>query len=592
MAALPRAVQEPYSRERYSRAGSRWRLQRAAFRQGQLARWKERRGGRGAWPAWCGSSMVLLGAAVLLGSLAVAPRPFPLRVLSGRPVDPYLFGWNLEEWASVLNLTFADSAGTALADALHPGVLRYPGGTNSNIWDTISGRFVHPIPSAKGYSRYNEFEPWIGGQPNGTFSGESFLRGLGGRAKRVLWDLNVYSLNASQACDQIRYISALPGQQEPGVYLELGNELDLAAQGQPRFPTSKLYAEAMEPIVACARRLMPHAKIATLGATGMSSRSQEWERGLRPYLHLFDGVTLHDYSPGTSIVDALPPAQRVSFVAGYSRARLKASIAWQQSNLGGASLPLLLTEFGYGLDPSGHCMLGEQMKFGALHGAFHAARVLAAINEPPGAVGALTFETFVFRDPGAAGRPDCPNCADDWCGMAAGTCHQATPNRPDLARVSGMAQLVSHLFARALASETMHAVNTSGAPLLDAPTILGERQPCLQAAAFGSGGGDGSGGGGGNMSVAVLNICNHTLLVALDTSVRADKGSAASKQQLSAVQMTTYDLHDRGGKSALPAQPDDFPWPAPLTRARRTGGLSPDALAITPLSFAIIELHF
>ena len=40
----------------------------------------------------------------------------------------------------------------------------------------------------------------------------------------------------------------------------------------------------------------------------------------------------------------------------------------------------------------------------------------------------LTFETFVFRGPGAAGRPDCPNCADDWCGMAAGTCHQATPN--------------------------------------------------------------------------------------------------------------------------------------------------------------------
>ena len=43
-----------------------------------------------------------------------------------------------------------------------------------------------------------------------------------------------------------------------------------------------------------------------------------------------------------------------------------------------------------------------------------AARVVAAINEPVGAIDALTFETFVFSDPGDAGRPDCPKCKDDW----------------------------------------------------------------------------------------------------------------------------------------------------------------------------------
>ena len=524
------------------------------------------------------------GALLLFAScVATAPSSaVPLRILGGRPLDAYLFGWNLEEWGSALNLTFADSAGTALTDALHPGVLRYPGGTNSNIWDTRSGRFVRPIPSAKGYTRYNElFAGWIDGQPAGTFSGASFLKGLGGQAKRVLWVLNVYSLNSSQACDQIRYISALPGRQQPGVYLELGNELDISSQGGPTFTSSKVYAEAMVPIVACARTLMPHAKIAVLGATGTSTRSQEWERGLQPYLHLFDGVTLHDYSPGTSTVAALPTEQRISFVAGYSRARLKATIAWQRANFGGKSLPLLLTEFGYGLDPSGHCMLGEEMKFGALHGAFHAARVLAAINEPAGAVGALTFETFVFRDPGNAGRPNCPYCADDWCGMAAGTAHQATPNRPDLARVSGMAQLVSHLFARALASETMHAVDTSGAPVLTAPEILGEQQPCLQAAAFRS---------GINTSVAVLNICDQPIVVAIDTGLEENSGKQDAGKT-AAVEMTTYDLHDRGGKSALPAQPDEFPWPAPLTGARRTEGLSPNAVPIAPLSFAIVELR-
>ena len=58
--------------------------------------------------------------------------------------------------------------------------------------------------------------------PEGTFSARAFLLGLGGEAKRVLWDLNVFTLNASEACAQVAYIGALPGQQQAGVLLELG----------------------------------------------------------------------------------------------------------------------------------------------------------------------------------------------------------------------------------------------------------------------------------------------------------------------------------------------------------------------------------
>jgi hypothetical protein len=344
-----------------------------------------------------------------------APSPEPqgpvsLQIMPGRPVDPYLFGWNLEQWASVLNLTFSDTAGLALTAALQPGVLRYPGGTNSNIWDTKTGQYVSPLPSAHGYSRYKDFAPWINGQPEGTFSGAEFLNGLGGKAKRVLWDLNVFSLNATEACDQIRYISALPGQQQPGVYLEFGNELYSHTQGLPRFPNGSAYGAAMVPIVACARKLMPHAKLAACGYITPS----EWNDGLKQYLHLFDGLTLHDYSPRSETVAGLPGQQRISYVAGYSRAWLQQVIAREKHSLGESALPLLITEFGYGLDHSPNCMMGEDMIYGALHGAFHAARVVAAINEPVGAIDALTFETFVFSDPGDAGRPDCPFCKDDW----------------------------------------------------------------------------------------------------------------------------------------------------------------------------------
>ena len=351
---------------------------------------------------------------------APSPKPHPLpppgpqqpvflHIMPGRAVDHNLFGWNLEQWASVLNLTFSDTAGLALTAALQPGVLRYPGGTNSNIWNTKTGRYVSPLPTATGYSRYNEFSEWISWQPEGTFSGAEFLKGLGGKANRVLWDLNVFSMNATEACDQIRYIGALPGQQRRGVYLEFGNELYLHSQGLPQFPNGSAYGAAMLPIVACARKLMPHAKLAACGNPG------EWNDGLKPYLHLFDGLTLHDYSPGSKTVAALPEQQRISYVAGYSRARLQQVIARERTSLGGSALPMLMTEFNYGLDHSPNCMMGEDMIYGALHGAFHAARVVAAINEPAGVVDALTFETFVFSDPGDAGRPDCPFCKDDWC---------------------------------------------------------------------------------------------------------------------------------------------------------------------------------
>ena len=38
----------------------------------------------------------------------------------------------------------------------------------------------------------------------------------------MIWALNVYSLSTKETCDQIAYIADLPGQQAPGVLLELG----------------------------------------------------------------------------------------------------------------------------------------------------------------------------------------------------------------------------------------------------------------------------------------------------------------------------------------------------------------------------------
>ena len=80
-----------------------------------------------------------------------------------------------------------------------------------------------------------------------------------------------------------------------------------------------------------------------------------------------------------------------------------------------------------------------------------------------GSYGAITFETFAWRDPAP------PPYTKDWCGMPAGTATQGHLNRPDLARVTGEGQLVAHLSARALAMETMHPVDMTGVPDLQIP---------------------------------------------------------------------------------------------------------------------------
>ena len=125
----------------------------------------------------------------------------------------------------------------AALKATHAAVLRYPGGTLSNIWDPRTGHYVEKSPFKGGYpDGYSKWLSWAKDVnqkfPTGALSAARYLEdgNLGSVTKRTLWCLNVYSFNASEACDQIAYIGSLPGQQEAGVVLELGNELYIGNQ--------------------------------------------------------------------------------------------------------------------------------------------------------------------------------------------------------------------------------------------------------------------------------------------------------------------------------------------------------------------------
>lgn len=107
-----------------------------------------------------------------------------------------------------------------------------------------------------------------------------------------------------------------------------------------------------------------------------------------------------------------------------------------------------------------------QYIFGTLHAAFLAGRVIAAINQL-GDYGVLTWQTFVSP-------ADYPRFSNDWCGQAAGLIKSPQePTRPDLVQVTDGAQLVAHMFRRALAMETMHPVNFTGGPTVQV-SVLGE----------------------------------------------------------------------------------------------------------------------
>jgi hypothetical protein len=320
----------------------------------------------------------------------------------------------------------------------------------------------------------------------------------------------------------------------------------------------------MVDIIACARTLMPHAKVAAVGTPGA------WNRGLRPYLHLIDGVSHHTYAPSKSSVQSQSREEQVSYVAGYSRAGLLSDVAAQKADLG-VAVPMWVTEFGVGLNADDDCLLPDLI-FGSIHGAFHTARVIAAINEPS-ALAALCFERFVFADPQTTNQPN------DWCGMPAGTVQQDQPNRTDLARVTGEGQLVSHMFGRALASELMHPVNITGGAALPM-MILGQPQPCLQAAAFTGT----AAGGASELVVAVLNICDRSIAVTIN-----GLGGAPASPPGGSGSTIWYDLLDPGGKAPLPPDPDLFPWSTGPLRGHHIE-LHGSVYTAPPLSFGVVEL--
>jgi hypothetical protein len=508
-----------------------------------------------------------------------------LRVSSWQAANPYLFGYNLETLGTMIPNRFDDTGAMSIGAALQLGTLRYPGGTMANIWDMREGRYVDP-PGGWDYhgASYHGFEPFakqINAAPAGTYSASSFLRGVGSAARGVMWCVNVYSFNTSEACDQFDQIAQLLGA-DAEARLELGNELYGGSQRVPTFPAEAgaaalAYAAAVQPLVACARKALPRAKVGNVGCeagVGGGACSAEWMGGLAAALPLVDAVTIHDYSPRGGAFDKVAPADRMGWVLGYSRANLLASVhdAIGKLGSGGGALEVWMTEFNYAVE-AGFDYPFPDLAWGGLRGAFHSSRVLAAISAPTAArVTSIHFQTFVHpRNYSATPNPGRFNPQMPVARIA----NDAPPDRPELATISGTGALVAHLAHLALRGGTMAAVAAEGTPNASFDIVYHAPQPCVQAAAFG-GGSDGSGG-----AYAVLNICNSTVHASVAGAAPAAGG----------LRVTMYSALDAGGWTPLPAAPTAFPWAdGPLHPAtHRTTGPAEVAFDVPGLSLTLVE---
>lgn len=254
------------------------------------------------------------------------------------------------------------------------------------------------------------------------------------------------------------------------------------------------------------------------------------------------------------------------------------------ATLGNVSLPIWQTEFNYGLDKTWFL---PQLEFGALHGMFHAARIIAAVNLSP-QVQSLQFQTLVHP-------------LNYTVGQAA--CHRAMPvtrmsnltDRPDLAMVSGTAQVVAHLAALAMGNggRRMVPVTVEGGDSTTGPWVLGATQPCLQAAAFVDPNGTLVGA-----AVAILNVCNANVTsVCVHLPPRLFAGRDGGEEDVSvsvSVRTTTYSAADRGGWAPLPSDPQQHPWATgplhPVERAWQFTAGEPVTLTMDAVSLTLLQV--
>ena len=229
--------------------------------------------------------------------------------------------------------------------ALHPGTLRWPGGTGAN------------------YFQWQQGYPTDGGELNGfPFTLQDLEAAYQATHAAPVFDLNLMTSTLQSQEQMLTQAQALG---LPIRYLELGNEFYLSQSDYVNaFPTAADYGRTVAQWVTALHKDFPGAAVAAVGAddVGARSRSQTWNQEMLVAAQLSggrpDAITLHIKPESTTAVTA----------AGLNAYFSGPSATVQRTNSVVAALtnpePTWLTE--YNLRPDSASNPGQQVYAHAL----------------------------------------------------------------------------------------------------------------------------------------------------------------------------------------------------------------------------------
>jgi hypothetical protein len=227
------------------------------------------------------------------------------------------------------NLDIDDQGLGDVLDELGPGILRFPGGTLANYWDWRTGWFKNDKYTP---SKYAAMSPK-------TIRAEEVQRMLGGRAIKVIWNLNVLT---SKLEEQMAFLAHVHNDLHmPIEYVELGNELywggdpknDMTYPHVEIFPTGSDYATTANAFITAIKAKYPAAKIAICLSPGVymgNGRLPDWNGEVLSHVVGADAATFHPYLPSGqgNLIDKTVLAQPSTV-----RAILRQPDAWAQTEL-------------------------------------------------------------------------------------------------------------------------------------------------------------------------------------------------------------------------------------------------------------------
>ena len=190
--------------------------------------------------------------------------------------------------------------------ALHPGTLRWPGGTDANYFRWRQG---YPEPAGATANGLGQVEL------NGfSFTLSDLLAAYKRTGAPPVFDLNLMTpvglSDAARLADQVALLKKAQRMGLPIAYVELGNEFYLSTPDYTqRFPDGTSYGQTVAYFVSGLHRDFPGVLVAAVGSLPQgTSRDQTWNSQMLNAAAaangLPDAVTLHAYPQWTSPLTA------------------------------------------------------------------------------------------------------------------------------------------------------------------------------------------------------------------------------------------------------------------------------------------------